>query len=318
VLVREVSALYASRVRGRPASLPPLPVQYADYAAWQRASLAGEALERRMEYWRRALRGAPAVLDLPTDSPRPAQPQHRGHTLHGRVPPEHAEGLARLARAEAATLNMTLMAAFAALLFRYTGQEKVVIGSPTANRGRPEIEGLIGFFVNLLPIAVDLSGDPTLGELVRRVRATSLEAYTHQDVPFDHLVEVLPLERVAGVAPLVQVLFSLEHEDEVEPRLPGLSVGPLEDVAVETVRYDLSVTVVQAPGGMDVALSYDAALFREDTARRMLRHFVAMAAALADTPDAHILDVALEGEAPVAGPAGEPASADFDFDFSDA
>jgi acyl carrier protein len=316
LLVREVSALYGARVSGRPSPLAPLPVQYADYAAWQRTVLRGEALERRMEYWRGALEGAPAALDLPADHPRPAQPAHRGHTVQEVLPNDLAEGLARRSQAESATLNMTLMAAFAALLFRYTGQEKVVIGSPTANRGRAEIEGLIGFFVNLLPIAVDLSGDPTLGEVVRRVRATALEAYTHQDVPFDHLVEVLPLRRVPGVPPLVQVLFSLEHLQDAEPELPGVSVRPLEAGEGESVRFDLSLSAIKAAEGMGVALSYDTALFEEDTARRMLRHFVAMAAALASSPEARLLDVALDDAADDAG--DEPGSTDFDFDFAGA
>jgi non-ribosomal peptide synthetase component F len=254
------------------------------------------------------------VLDLPTDRPRPRTQRHRGRVLQEDFPAGLAAGLARLARAESATLNMTLMAAWAALLFRYTGQEKIVIGSPTANRGRPEVEGLIGFFVNLLPIAVDLAGDPTLGELVRRVRATALEAYTHQDVPFDHLAEVLAVRRVPGVPPLVQVLFSLEHQQDEEPHLPGAEVRPLGAVEAESVRFDLSLTAIASPGGVGVALSYDTALFDDDTALRMLRHFRVMAQALADSPGARILDVALE-DGPGPGAPDADGAADFDFDF---
>jgi non-ribosomal peptide synthetase component F len=211
---------------------------------------------------------------------------------------------------------MALMAPFAAVLFRHTGQEKVVVGSLTANRTRREVEGVIGFFVNLLPLPVDLAGDPALVDVLRRVRATAMEAYTHQELPFDRLVEELQPPRIPGVPPLVQAIFTFDAPGGGEPEIAGLDVRPLGGVGDDTVRFDLSMTVSQGSDGVGASLAYNVALFDEATAARLLADFVAMAEALAATPAARVLDVPLSlgaGPAPAAEPPAEDA-AEFDFE----
>ncbi|HYH81346.1 MAG TPA: condensation domain-containing protein, partial [Longimicrobium sp.] len=320
ILVREVSALYGAYLRGEAPALAPLAVQYADYAAWQRGWLRGEVMERELAYWRGALAGAPAVLALPTDRPRPPVQGFAGRSVSARLAPEVSARLAELGRREAATPNMALLAAFAAVLFRHTGQEKVIVGAPMANRAHPEVEGLIGFFVNLLPVCVDLSGDPPLLELVRRVRAVSLEAYTHQELPFERLVEALQVPRLPGVPPLVQAVFAFEHVPEGgEAGFPGLDVYPLAGVVDDTARFDLRLTVAQEGGALGASLAYDVALFDGATAARLLADFQAMADALAAAPETRVLDVPLAGR-PAAAPAREEPraalaeSAEFDFE----
>src|SRR5205085_3180491 len=185
--------------------LPDLPVQYADYAVWQRQLLMGEALDRQLSYWKERLTGAPPVLELPTDRPRPKVQNFRGATLAVELPPEITEELKALSRGEGVTLYMTLLAAFQTLLHRYTGQDDITVGSPIAGRNRSELEPLIGFFANTLVLRTDLSGDPSFRELLRRVRGMALGAYAHQDVPFERLVEELRPERSLSHTPLFQV-----------------------------------------------------------------------------------------------------------------
>ena len=211
VFMRELATLYRAQVQDTPAVLPQLPIQYADYTLWQREWLQGTALEAQLAYWREQLAGAPAVLELPSDRPRPPVQSVRGATQRFVLPRALSQALRQLSRQEGATLFMTLLAAFQVLLARYTGQDDIVVGSPIAGRTHTELEDLIGFFVNTLVLRTNLAGDPTFRELLGRVRAVTLEAYAHQDVPFERLVEELQPQRDLSRAPLVQVLFVLQN-----------------------------------------------------------------------------------------------------------
>ena len=226
ILIREMAVLYEAFSCARPSPLPELPVQYADFAYWQRQWLQGEVLETQLTYWKRQLLGAP-LLELPTDHPRPAIQTFRG-SHHSLLLPKHVgEGLRALSRQEGITLFMTLLAAFQILLHRYTDQDDLNVGTPIANRNRLEIEGLIGFFVNTLVMRTDLSGNPTFREVSRRVREVCLEAYAHQDLPFERLVEELHLERSLAHNPLFQVMFVMQNAPVQALGLPRLTLSPV-------------------------------------------------------------------------------------------
>ncbi len=230
LLAHEVAVFYRVRI-GQSAdtgdALPPLPVQYADFAHWQRQWLQGSVLDEHLAYWKQRLGVNPPVLKLPSDRPRPAVQTFRGARHIFTVPTEHADRLRALSRKQGVTLFMTLLAAFNTLLFRTTGQEDILIGTDVANRNREETEGLVGFFVNLLPLRSDLSGDPTFLELLAQVRRTALEAYAHQDLPFEKIVEALKLKRDLGGNPLVQAILVLQNVPPPSMELPGLEVGAL-------------------------------------------------------------------------------------------
>jgi acyl carrier protein len=225
VLFRELSALYEAYREGRESPLPELAVQYADYAVWQREQLEGEVLDRQLSYWRERLSGAPELLELPADHPRPPVQTHRGATVPVEFPPELLERLQALGRSEGATLYMTLLSAFQVLLSKYAGSDDVVVGSPVAGRTRGEVEELIGFFVNTLVLRTDLSGDPSFRELLGQVREATLSAYAHQEVPFERLVAELQPERSLSHSPLFQVLFALQNAGDGGAAFPGLSVS---------------------------------------------------------------------------------------------
>ncbi len=286
VLLRELSALYDAFRRGEPSPLPELGAQYADYAVWQRRVLRGEALERQVAYWRERLVGAPALLELPTDRPRPAAQTYHGAREHIELPRELLERLAALGRGEGATLFMTLLGAFQVLLSRYAGTDDVVVGSPIAGRTRRETEDLIGFFLNTLVLRADLSGDPTFGELLRRVRAATLGAYEHQDVPFERLVEELAPQRNLSHAPLFQVMFALRGAEVPEGGLPGVE---MEALGAEggTSKFDLTLSMAAHADGLAAGLEYNTDLFDRGTVRRMLDHLgrvLEQVAAHADRP----------------------------------
>ena len=228
VLIREMVALQEAISAGKPSSLPELPVQYADYADWQRRWLQGETLEAQLAYWRGQLAGA-AVLELPTDHPRPAAQSFRGARKELLLGKEMTAALKTLSQREGATLFMVLLAAFQTLLHRYTGQNDISVGTPIANRNRAEIEGLIGFFVNTLVMRTDFSGDPSFLALLGRVREVALDAYAHQDVPFEKLVEELHPERNLGQSPLFQVMFVLQNAPAPALRCLGLDLDPAAD-----------------------------------------------------------------------------------------
>ncbi|HEX7313562.1 MAG TPA: amino acid adenylation domain-containing protein, partial [Pyrinomonadaceae bacterium] len=298
LLVSEVTALYAAFSAGLPSPLAQLPVQYADFAHWQRAWLQGAALDRQLSYWRARLSGLPALLALPTDRPRPAEQSHAGAVERASVPAEVATALRSLGRREGATLFMTLLAGWQALLARYAGRDDVAVGSPIAGRGRAETEGLIGFFVNTLVLRTDLSGDPTFRELLGRVRETTLGAYAHQDVPFEKLVEELRPERSLSHAPFFQVLFTLEHVPagaESPGAAHGLAVSAWES-AHGAAKFDLTLQATEAEGGgLDLAVEYKTDLFDAATVARMLRHFGHLLAEAARTPRARLSELALMG-----------------------
>jgi amino acid adenylation domain-containing protein len=272
VLVREVAALYGAFSRGEESPLEELPVQYADFAVWQRGWLQGEALERQLSYWKRQLAGIPAALELPGDRPRPPVQTHRGSHYTHVLPGELGEALAELGRGHGATLYMTLLAAFQTLLHRYSGQTDIAVGTDMANRTRPQLEPLIGFFVNLLVMRADLAGDPTFVELLGRVRETALAAHAHCDLPFETLVEALRPERRLSLTPLFQVLFVLQNQPNEEVQLGGLSGRPL-DIDDGTAKFDISLIMHESPRGLVATWHYSTDLFDATTVERMAGHF---------------------------------------------
>ena len=267
VLVREITALYAAALAGRPSPLPELAIQYADFAVWQRRWLAGSELDRQLSFWRQELAGVPESLDLTTDRPRPAVPTYRGARELFILGADLARELPRFARRHDATLFMVFLAAFQALLGRLSGQQDLAVGSPIANRTRAEIEPLIGFFVNTLVLRGDLTGDPSFAALLARVRQTTLDAYAHQDLPFELLVGELRPERHLSANPLFQVMCAMQNTPDESLDLPGLSFAPLE-LAITTAQFDLELNVAQAEGSLAAVLSYSAELFDAPTARR--------------------------------------------------
>jgi hypothetical protein len=228
VMFRELSALYGAMVEGKEAGLPELGVQYADYAVWQRKWLAGEVLEGQAEYWRKNLAGAPEVLELPADRGRPARQDYAGGALPVKLNEKLTAGLKELSRRQGTTLYMTLLAGWAVLLGRLSGQQDVVIGTPAANRGRVETENLIGFFVNTLAMRVDMTGRPTVGEVLGRVKRQAIAAQQHQDIPFEQVVELVQPVRSLAHSPLFQVMFAWQNMAEGSLELLGLETGPLQ------------------------------------------------------------------------------------------
>ncbi|HVR97714.1 MAG TPA: condensation domain-containing protein, partial [Thermoanaerobaculia bacterium] len=296
VLVRELTALYGDLAAGRRPALLELPVQYADFALWQRQKLSGERLEAELAHWRGRLAGAPAGLDLPADRPRPALPSDRGATLPLSLPETAAAGVRALAQRHGATPFMVLLAAFQTLLCRYTGRTDVTVGSPVAGRDRAEVQGLIGFFINTLPLRADLSGDPGFAALVDRVRESTLEAYAHQELPFEKLAEELSADRQPGHAPLFQTVFALQNAPAAALELSGLTLEPLalED---ETAKFDLTLVLAEREGGLAGTLSYSTDLFERATVERMAGHFGRLLTGAVETPDRRLSDLPLLAEA---------------------
>ncbi|NPD24476.1 non-ribosomal peptide synthetase, partial [Corallococcus exiguus] len=271
VLIREVGALYSAFTEGRPSPLPELSLQYAGYAAWQRGWLQGETLQKEVDFWRGKLAGTPPVLELPTDRPRPAVRGNAG-AIHPFVLPSSLEqGLKALAQREGASLYMVLLAAWQALLSRYSGQADISVGSPIAGRTRAELEGLIGFFVNTLVLRAQVDGEKSFRELLTQVKGTVLEAYEHQDVPFEKLVEALQPERSLSHTPLFQSLLALQNTPDGEARLPGLTMKPLE-LELRTSKFDVSIFFTETPQGLSGAVEYSTDLFDAATVHRMVEH----------------------------------------------
>ncbi|MCP4659155.1 MAG: AMP-binding protein, partial [bacterium] len=271
VFLRELRALYQAFSLGQSSPLPELGVQYADFAVWQRQWLRGEVLEKQLDYWRRQLVGLP-VLELPCDRPRPAVQSFRGALEPFQLRPELGARLEQLSRARGGTLFMTLLAAFQLLLGRYAGRQDLAVGSVVANRNRAEIEPLVGFFVNTLVLRGDLRGDPAFVELLARAREVALGAYAHQDLPFEKLVEELEPERDLSQSPLVQVLFALQNAPMTIPELaPGLKVT-IGGVATEVAKFDLTLGLIEDPGGLGGAVEYNTELFDATTIRRLVGH----------------------------------------------
>jgi amino acid adenylation domain-containing protein len=295
VLVRELTGLYEGGVTGQPAALPALPVQYADYAVWQRAWLTGEVLGRQLDYWRGRLGGAPAALALPTDKPRPAVQSYRGASESFRLSARTLYELKRVSRQHGVTLFMTLLAGLKTLLGRYTHQSDLVVGTPVAGRGRAEVEPLVGFFANTLALRTDLSGDPTFAELLARVRETALGAYAHQDVPFEMLVEELRPERDLSRQPLFQVMLVLQYARDAALRLHSLE-SELTRTASETSKFDLLMSLEESEQGLAGVLEYSTDLFEAETVRRMTGHFEVLLEAAAQSPGLRVSELPLLGE----------------------
>ena len=272
VLMRELSALYNAYLHDRPSPLPPLPIQYVDYAVWQREYLQGEVLERQLSYWKEQLAEAPALLDLPTDRPRPNVQSGRGAAVTFSLPEELSAALRRLSRDNGVTLFMTLLAAFQILLHRYSGQEDLLIGSPIAGRNRREVEGLIGFFVNTLVLRGDVRGNPSFRELLGRVRETALGAYAHQDLPFEKLVEELQPARDMSRSPLFQVMFSLHNAPGSALELPGLTLSAIA-TGGGVAKFDLGLDLKEVNGRISGAIEYNVDLFERATMVRLRDHF---------------------------------------------
>ncbi|HZI20311.1 MAG TPA: non-ribosomal peptide synthase/polyketide synthase [Pyrinomonadaceae bacterium] len=291
LLVSEVSQLYAALAEGRPSPLAELPIQYADYAAWQREWLTGEVLEGQLAYWRERLTGL-GPLELPTDRPRPARQSFRGAAAARALDPELGAALKELSRRQGATLFMTLLAGWQALLSRYTAQTDIAVGTPVAGRLRPELEGLIGLFINTLVVRTDLSADPSFPELVGRVRDACLGAFSHQETPFEMVVEAVNPERSLSHTPLFQVMFtavtgSPEGVGDSRHRLEGL------ETANGMARFDLSLAVVETDGGLTARLQYAADLFDEATAERLLAHYAALLASAVADPSRPVSELEL-------------------------
>lgn len=292
ILVREMTELYAAQVQGRSASLPELPVQYADFSVWQRQWLSGARLDRQLDYWTKRLAGALEPLNLPMDHPRPPVQTSRGASVTLVLSSDLSSAITEFGRREGATPFMALLAGFYALLFRYTGRPDLVVGSPIANRTRSEIEGLIGFFVNTLALRADLSGNQTVRELLALVRQVCLDAYTHQDVPFEKLVEVLQPVRDVGYSPIFQVMFELQNAPTSELVVPGLRISTV-DVEPLTAKFDLTLTLCETESGLAASMEYNTDLFSADRVMRMLRHYELILQDMAAQPDARIEELRL-------------------------
>jgi hypothetical protein len=266
--------------------LGPLPIQYSDYSEWQRETLRGAPLERELAYWRQQLASLPS-LELPTDRPRPAQSSFRGQTQRFTLPAPLAASLKALSRERHATLYMTLLAAFDVLLMRYSGQDDIAVGTPIAGRGRPELEGLIGFFVNTLVMRGDLSGNPPFVQLLQRTRDRAVDAYAHQDLPFEKLVEELNPVRDARRNPLFQVMFTLQNARDYALQLRGLETTrvPLENV---TSKFDLTLHIAEREGRLEGSFEFCSDLFDPSTIRRMTGHFLRLLEGIVADPQTGI------------------------------
>ncbi|CPL73562.1 non-ribosomal peptide synthase [Burkholderia pseudomallei] len=272
VFLQELSALYGSFIAEQGDPLAPLPLQYADYAAWQRRWLASGQLEKQGAFWQTNLSGAPTLLELPTDRPRPPKQSHAGASVEVKLGAALSERVKRLSQRHGVTPYMTLLSSWAAVLSRLSGQEEVVIGSPVAGRNRTEVETLIGFFVNTLALRLDLSSEPTVGELLKRTKAQVLSAQAHQDLPFDQVVERVKPPRSTAHPPLFQVMFDWHNTPARALTMPGLTVS-VASTETTTSQYDLVLSMQERNGDIVGHLNYATALFDEQTARRYARYW---------------------------------------------
>ena len=292
LLVQEVTALYAAFVKGEPSPLPELPVQYADFAVWQRSRLSGEALAREIEWWRRQLAGLPPLLTLPTDRPRPAVQSFRGATRPVLLPAGLTRQAEELAQRSGATLFMVLLAAFQALLARWSGQDDLAVGTPVAGRTHLEVEPLIGFFVNTLVLRGDLSGAPNGRELLRRVRETELAAQAHQNVPFEKLVFELTEGRSLAHSPLFQVIFALQNAPLGSLDIAGLRFRPVHREAT-AAKFDLTVSLEEHGGELTGEIEYATDLYDASTVDRLLGHFERLLEGLIEQSDRRAAEIPL-------------------------
>jgi amino acid adenylation domain-containing protein len=298
IFIHEFEALYQAYSRGQPSPLPELDIQYADFALWQRKLLTGELLERQLAYWKEQLTNAPTQINLPADHPRPAVQSYRGGRYTFHLPQELMPRLNGLQQQTGTTLFMILQAAFALLLSRYSDAADILIGTPVANRQQREIEPLIGYFVNTLVLRNDLSGNPTFAQFLQRVRLMALEAYQHQDVPFDLVVEALQPERSLSYSPLFQVEFILEHMNvqRGKKELVGLTITPIE-LELPTTRFDLTLRMKETEDGLSGCWEYSSDLFEPATIGRMAAHFQTLLEGVVAHPEQSLAALPLLTEA---------------------
>ncbi|MEG4958745.1 MULTISPECIES: amino acid adenylation domain-containing protein [unclassified Microcoleus] len=296
VFLGEIVAFYEGFINKDLASLPPLPIQYADFATWQRQQMQGEILETQLTYWKQQLSGSAAVLNLPTDFSRPAVQSYKGGRQLFELPEHLTEAIRQLSRREKTTVFMTLLAAFNTLLYRYTGQEDILVGSPIASRNSSETESLIGFFVNTLVLRSDLTGNPTFRELLSRVREVALGAYAHQDVPFEKLVEELQPNRDLSHSPLFQVMFAFQNASEFALELPGLSLN-CQQIHSGTANFDLTLDLEATATGIRGWFEYSLDLFKPTTIARMAGHFQNLLESIVANSSARLSDLPMLAEA---------------------
>ncbi|HEV2395159.1 MAG TPA: amino acid adenylation domain-containing protein [Verrucomicrobiae bacterium] len=283
VLFRELAAFYEGFIENRPNQLPELPIQYADYAAWQRDWLRGDVLEKQIGFWKQQLGGEPPATELPTDFPRPQTPAFHGGNQARVFSQDLAVRLSQFAAQHEATLFMVLLAALKTLLHRYTRQEDIIVASPIAGRNRVETEGLIGFFVNTLPLRTRLNGDPAFEELLARVRQVTVGAYAHQDLPFERLVEELQPERSLSHLPFTKVMFVIQNDVLQQINLPGAQLQFVENEA-DTAKFDLTLLVQERARGLVARAEYNCDLFRGESIERLLQHFETLLEGIVDAP----------------------------------
>ncbi|PWU16006.1 MAG: hypothetical protein C5B50_14295, partial [Verrucomicrobia bacterium] len=294
ILFRELATIYAAMIESRQARLPALPIQYADYALWQRKWLKGPVLEEHLNFWKEHLAGNPPILELATDHPRRPSPGLAGATVHRRFPMALGQAVKQMGNRHEATLYMVLLAAFKALLYRYTGQQDLVLGTPMAGRSRPETEELVGFFVNTLPLRSRVRGDMTFEALLAQTRKLTLNAYSHQELPLEKLVESLRPERSGSQMPFTNIVFMTQNTLPHDITFPGLS-WEFVDVDTGTAKFDLTVAVEEAASGLTARAEYNTALFEKATVERLLKHFEVLLDGIVARPNARLAGLPLLG-----------------------
>jgi non-ribosomal peptide synthetase component F/thioesterase domain-containing protein/acyl carrier protein len=292
VLIREIAVLYTAFCSGKPSPLPELPIQYADFANWQRQCLTGDFLQSHLSYWLKQLSNYPPLLQLPTNRPRLAIQSFRGATQSFSLSTDLTEALKELSQQAGTTLFMTLLAAFKTLLYRYSGQEDILVGSAIANRNRTDLEGLIGLFANTLVLRTNLTDNLSFRELLYQVRECTLSAYTHQDLPFEYLVEKLQPERNPSYNPLFQVMFVLQNSPTEKLKLPSLNLSFLK-LENQTAKFDLSLSMADNESGLEGSLEYNSDLFDADTIYRMVEHLRILLTGIINNPEQRLCDLPL-------------------------
>jgi len=297
IIVQEISHLYSAYVKNVEPQLPPLKIQYADFAKWQRDFLTGERLRQELEFWKKQLGANPPLLELPTDKPRPAVKSYRGSRVSKKFSAEMMQKINNFSARNQVTNFMTLLAAFKVLLFRYTGQNEIYVGTPIANRNRPEIQNLIGFFVNTLVINSNVNGEQHFSRLIKQIKETAINAFAHEDIPFEMLVEELQPERSLSHTPLFQVMFVHQSRELDTFSMADLEVEPIK-TENESAKFDLTLTVAELPDGLSASLEYDSDLFEPQTIDRMLEHYGILLQKLIDSPELPIgkIDYLTDGE----------------------
>ncbi|MEO1559636.1 MAG: condensation domain-containing protein, partial [Cyanobacteria bacterium J06632_19] len=296
VFIKELSSLYQAFSSGKPSPLPELPIQYGDFAIWQRQWLSGEVLENQLNYWASELEDAPELLQLPTDYPRPSVQSYQGATQKWTLNSELTQQIKNLSRKSGTTLFMTLLAGFATLLHRYTNQGDILIGSSIANRNRSEIESLIGFFVNNLVLRTHLEDNPSFENLLQQVKETTLQAYEHQDVPFEQIVEAVQPQRSLAYSPLFQVMFDLHNAPETKVELPDLTLGEVNQESA-IAKFDLTVSVTETDQELVCEWEYNTDLFDSSTIERMAAHYHNLLSAIVENPQQLVCELPLLSEA---------------------